>query len=362
MKMRTKILLVLILVVPTIISTFYYSIIASSAYLSESRFIVRSPQRMGQTGLGALLQGTALSRSQDDSFAVHDFMRSRDAITELNSKIDLIKNYSDPKIDFFNRFAGIDWDDSFEAFHKYYQRQIGIDYDPVSSITVLRVRAFSAEEAKAINELLLEMGERLVNNMNLRSRKDLIDVAERELRSAEIRAKTSAQALSRFRGERGVLDPERQGANQLLGIEKLRDELLANETQMEILRKVSPANPQIIALETRITVLKRAIASERSRVLSKETGLSTKAAAYDGLQLEKSFAERQLASALAALDSARSEASRKQLYLERLVQPNLPDSADEPRRLKGIITTFLMGLIVFGILSLILSSVREHFD
>ena len=66
--------------------------------------------------------------------------------------------------------------------------------------------------------------------------------------------------------------------------------------------------------------------------------------------------------ALAALDAARSEAARKQLYLERLVQPNLPDTALEPRRIRGVLSVLVVALIAWGVLSLIVAGVREHIE
>jgi capsular polysaccharide transport system permease protein len=78
------------------------------------------------------------------------------------------------------------------------------------------------------------------------------------------------------------------------------------------------------------------------------------------LLLEKTFAERQLATSLAALENARNEAQRQQLYLETLVQPNMPDRAIEPRRLRTVGMVFLLGLILWGVLSLVVSSVKEH--
>ena len=86
----------------------------------------------------------------------------------------------------------------------------------------------------------------------------------------------------------------------------------------------------------------------------------SKSPVYDRLVLEKAFADRQLAAVLATLDSARSEAARKQLYLERLVQPNLPDQALEPRRLRGVATVLAAALIVWGIVSLVTAGIREH--
>lgn len=352
---------VVTVLLPSLVAGLYFGLVASDVYISESRFVVRSPQRPAQGGLGALLQGTAFSRSQDDTYSVHDFIRSRDALAELEGKLQVRQRYADPMIDAVNRFAPMSWfDNSFEALHRHYLKHVSIEYDTVSSISVLRVRAYAPEQSKAINEQLLEMGERLVNNMNTRSRQDLIKVAEQEVRVAEERAKGAASALSSFRADRGVFDPDRQSNIQLQSVSRLRDELLTAQSQLDQVRRVSPSNPQVAGLEQRAAALKRALDEENARVLGRSGGLSSKSPAFDRLTLEKSFADRQLAGALGALDSARSEAARKQLYLERLVQPNLPDSAVEPRRTRSIITVFVVGLILWGVMSMVLSSIREH--
>ena len=352
---------VLIVLLPTLLASCYYGLVASDVYISESRFVVRNPQRPSQSGsLGALLQGTAFSRSQDDTYAVHDFMLSRDALSELQQKLDLRFLYSRDAIDLVNRFPGLVRDGSFEAFYRFYQDHIFIGYDSVSSITTLQVRAFSGEDAKVINEQLVEMGERLLNNMNIRSRQDLIRVAEQEVKVAEERAKSAAAALAAFRADRTIFDPDRQGALQIQGVAKIREDLMAAEAQLAELRQVSPSNPQIPSLESRIASLRKAVAAENALVLGRGGSLMSKSPAYDRLLLEKGFADRQLGAALGTLDNARSEAARKQLYLERLVQPNLADKALEPRRIRGVLTVLAVGLILWGIVSLIVASVREH--
>lgn len=358
---RLDFVFMLTVLLPTLVAGIYYGVVASDVFISESRFVVRNPQRSTQTGLGALLQGTAFSRSQDDTYSVHDFITSRDALHELQQKMNIAESYRRPDIDFVNRFPGLEpWDTSFEALFRHYLRHVSIQYDSVSSISVLTVQAYTAQDAQRINEILLEMGERLVNNMNTRSRQDLIQVAAAEVAAAEERAKTAAAALSSFRTNRAVVDPERQSAIQLQGVARLREELVAAESQLGQVRKVSPNNPQIGALEGRVQSLRAAIADENTRMLGREGGLLSKSPAYDRLVLEKGFADRQLGAALAALDNARNEASRKQLYLERLVQPNLPDMALRPRRLRGIVTVLVVGLILWGIVSLVLASIREH--
>jgi len=351
----------LTVLIPTLLAAIYFGLVASDVYISESRFVVRSPQRQQTTGLSALLQGGGFSRSQDDTYAVHDFMLSRDALKQLQDHLHIRDLFTRSGIDFVNRFPGPErWDDSFEALYRHYLRHVSVEYDSSSSITVLFVRAYTAEDADKMNEALLEMGEQLVNNMNTRSRQDLIQSAQQEVKAAEERAKTAAVALSSYRSDRSVFDPERQSAIQLQSVARLREELLTAEAQLAQVRMVSPTNPQISSLEARVQGLRAAIADENARVLGREGGLSAKSPAYERLVLERTFADRQLGAALTSLDNAHNEAARKQLYLERLVQPNRPDKALEPRRLRSVAAVLLVGLMLWGVVSLVLVSVREH--
>lgn len=348
---------------PGLLAIGYFGFLASDVYVAESRFVVRSPQRQTPTGLGALLQGTGFARSQDDTYSVHDFIRSRDALRELDTKLNVANAFSRPEIDPVNRFPGIAWwEKSFEALYRHYLKHVSVDYDTVSSISILRVRAYNAEDARAMNEALLQMGEHLVNNLNIRSRQDLIQVAEQEVRIAEQRARDAAASLSAFRSNRAVFDPERQGMLQLQGVARLREELLAAQTQLNQMRQLSPLNPQIPVFEQRVATLNAAISADNARIVASDGGLTAKSPQFDRLTIDKGFADRQLGATMAALDSARSEAARKQLYLERLVQPNLPDDASEPRRIRSILVVFALGLVAWGVLSLLVASVREHTD
>ena len=78
------------------------------------------------------------------------------------------------------------------------------------------------------------------------------------------------------------------------------------------------------------------------------------------LDLESELANKQLASALASLEQARSEAGRKQAYVERIVEPDLPDAPIEPRRARGILATLALSLVAYGILRMLLAGVKEH--
>ena len=149
---------------------------------------------------------------------------------------------------------------------------------------------------------------------------------------------------------------------QLQMISKIQDELIATKTQLSELRKFAPQNPQIEVLDTRAAELTGQIDEQLGKVAGDRKSLSSTAAQYQRLALESQFADKNLAGALASLQDARNEAQRKQAYVERIVQPNLPDEALEPRRWRGIAATLILGLVAWGILSMLFSGVREHYS
>jgi capsular polysaccharide transport system permease protein len=357
---RRNLLLLVLVVLPTCSAAVYYGLIASDVYISESRFLVRSTQRPVQSGvLGALLGS---GPSQDDVTSVHDYILSRDALRELEQKLSVRKAFSPNHADYFNRFPGFTGDQSFEEFYRYFGKHVSVNSDSSSSISTLSVSAFTAQDAFQINSALLEMSEYLINTLNDRSRQDLIRFADNEVKLASEKAKQTSLALLSYRSSQSVFAPDQQAALQLTGVAKLQEQLIGTEADLAQLSKLSPNNPQIAALESRAETLRRAIADEAAKVTSARGSFSARSPDFERLTLESTFADKQLGVALAELEAARSEAQQKQLYLERVVQPDLPDKAMQPRRIRSIFTVLMMGLVSWGIVRLLIASVREHMD
>ena len=350
----------LTVVIPTAISIMYSGFVATDVYTSESSFVVRSPERPMTSPLGALLKGSGFSRAQDDSYTVHEYVLSRDALRVLVQSIALDKAFANPDVDRFSRFAGLDPDKSFEALHRYYQKKVSVLTDSTSSITSLSVKAFTARDALNVNTELLKQSETLVNRMNERGRRDLIHYSQAEVDLAQQKAKVTGLALADYRNRQGVVDPERQATAKLLQVAKVQDDLIATTTQLVLLKASTPKNPQIPILQLRATTLEQEIKRETANVTGGQTSLANKASDYQRLAIDAEFANKQLVSALTSLEMARSEALRQQVYLERVTQPSLPDVAQDPKRVRSILATFLMGLVVWGVLSMLIAGVKEH--
>ena len=349
-----------VVVIPTILSMLYFGIFASDVYISESRFVVKAPKQAASDGVGLLLQSAGFNNANEEVYATNDYIISRSALQQLNKDGAVTAAYTAPGISIFDRFNPLGLDDSFEKLFKYYTNRVQVTSDSRSAISTLVVRAYNSQDALKLNSRLLELAEDMVNRLNTRGREDLIRYAQAEVDAAKQQARTASLALAAYRNKQGVVDPQQQAAIQLQMVSKLQDELITVKSQLIQLRAFTPENPQIPVLEKRARILSEEIYEQTGRVAGDNRSLAAAAVEYQRLQLENGFAERQLAGAMASLQEARNEARRKQVYVERIVNPNRPDSALEPRRLRGILATFVVGLIAWGILSLLLAGVREH--
>lgn len=314
------------------------------------------------SGLGTFLASTisGYSEAPSDAMAVNDFILSRDALSHLQERLDLRDYFSQPTIDLIHRFAPFGFRDSFEDLYEYYLRRVQVTLNDHATISTLTVKVFSPEMAQQINELLLQAAEQMVNQLNDRARADLIRYAELEVVSAEDRVREAALALSTFRDTMEVMDPERHSMFHFEQISKMQGELISVRTQIAKFRELAPESPAPTALELRARTLQEEIDAEMAKVVGGERSLAKVAAKYEEFAIEREFAEQQLALSLGALQSARNEAQRQQIYLERISSPNLPDVALEPRRLKAILSVLGLGVIVWGVMAMLVVGVKEH--
>lgn len=349
-----------VVVLPTLITALYFLLIAAPQYVSEAKFIVRSAERSQPTGLGAVLQNVGLSAAQSDAFAVHEYLTSRDAISQLPANLDLAAILNRPESDFLSRFPKFWENRSDEDLHRAFQRFLTVGYNSSTGISTVRVRAFRPRDAQALDDALLAGGENLVNRLNQRAAGNAVSDAQRIVTEAELRFGEAQGRLTSFRNREGILDPQasaREGAEIVTGLAAKLATLRAERSEMAA---TAPASPQLPVMDGQIRAFENQLAIERAKMVGGAGSLAPKIETYEALTLDRDLADKGLASSRTALDLARQDAKRQQLYLERVVNPNLPDKSVEPRRWRAIFLVLVTTLMIYGLGWLVLAGVREH--
>lgn len=352
----------LAVVLPTLLAALYYGLIASDIYISESRFVIKSPdQKRGQTStLANLVQTTGLSGGQEQTNEVLTYVRSRDALKALQKAVDIRGKFSTPEADALSRFPQPFSDRSFESLFKYYGKRVDARLDSETSTALIKVQAFTPQDAYLINRELLDLSEALVNKLNGRAQSKGIIEAQKQVELATQRARAARVALSQYRNAQALIDPSKQAVGVLEIANTLTAERAALQAQLDLMQRLTPNNPSIPALRNRISAIGTQIASQDSRVVGNGSGIASKLGGYENLLVEQEFATQSLNAASAALVQARAEAQRQQFYLERVVDPNVPDTPLLPKRLLNVLVVFAAASCLYFIAWMFMVGVLEH--
>ena len=227
-------------------------------------------------------------------------------------------------------------------------------------MSILRVRAFRPEDARDIAAAVLSHAEELINKLNGRARGDAIAFAEEVVKKSEAKVKEAQEQITGFRNREAIFDPVRQAAAVLDLVAKLNTEIAQLKAMLAELGRNSPDSPKVEAAQSRVKALQEQVAEQRALIAGGDSSLAPKLAEYERLTLEREIATKSLVAALLSLENAREEGHRKQLYLERIVEPNTPDQSLYPRRLFAILSVAGVCLGVYWIVSVLGSAVFEH--
>jgi len=351
---------VAIVVFPTLLAAVYFLLIASPRYVSEARFIVRAQAKDAPSSLGIALQGVGLASTQTDAFAVHEYIRSRDGLAELQGRYDVKGMLNASRGDIFSAIPKPWQGASREDFYRGFQKFIVVGYDSTNGMSTLRVEAFRPQDAQLLANGLLAGGEKLVNRLNVRASQTAVVEAEAALAEAEDKLADVQSRLTVFRNRERFIDP----SNVATESSELIGGLLLSEAQLSAERSEiaagAPQSPQLSAIDSRLAAIRAQIEAARNRVVGSAGSLAPKIGEYETLAGERELAARTVASASASLNSAQQDARRQQLYLERVVNPGLPDKPAEPKRWLEILKVFATLLLFYGVGWLIWAGIREH--
>lgn len=349
-----------LVLLPTLIAAVYYLLIASDQYVSEAKFIVRSSDKQQMGGLGALLQTTGLGAAPEETFSVLDYIMSRDALKNLQEDVDYESMMSADQIDFLSRFPNFFNGDTFEGMYDHYLKYVVALHNASSGISELTVKGFTPEDSEKIARSLLLRSEELINRMNARARNDALSLAHEEVKRSEQRILDNQLKMKAFRLREGIVNPEIASEQALELIGELSGERAKISTELRLVERVAKDSARITFLREQLDAITGQLDAERKALVSTDGSLVGTYAEYETMALEAEFSSKALLTAEANLANARVEASRQQLYLETIVEPNRADYARYPKRYMNILTVLMTCFLGYAIIWLLYINAREH--
>lgn len=347
---------------PTLLTGWYYYIVATPLYATKSEFVIQQAQNPAAAagGLGGLLQGSPLATSQD-SIAVQGYLQSREAMLRLDEEHGFRAHYSQDNIDPIQRLAP---DASLEAAYKLYKRNFQISYDPTEGLIKMEVIATTPDKSVEFANALIRYAEGQVDQLTQRLREDQMRGAREGFEDAEAKMLVSQRRVVELQEKFKVLSSEVEVSLITSQIGQL--ETLLSQDRLSLQQMKSNARPnaaRMEPLERRIIALENEIGALRSKLTEGGAGGESLAQVQSELlvaQADVQTRQLMLAQSIQSMEAARADANRQTRYLSLSVKPIPPDEASYPRAFESTLVAMLIFAGIYLMISMTAAILREQ--
>jgi capsular polysaccharide transport system permease protein len=333
-----------VVVLPMLIAAVYLIGIAAPRYSSSASFIVRSTTQQSQDPLATIAQQSGETTVSDETYAVNDYLSSRDVVDLLAKNNELHAILSRPGADFLFRYPTFWLPDDNEFLYRRFQWMASANVDPVTNISTIEVNAFAPEDAQTLTRAMIGYAEALVNRMNERAYQDSLAMASYFVAEAQKDVDKIGAELQKFRNVEGL-------STQLAEIE-------ATVAQQA---SVAPSSPTLTGLRAQAQSYRAEIEKRKLEIAGSTGSEASKLETYEQLTLRRDLAAKALEAAAAQRDQARQDAERQHLYIQMITQPNLSsDFARYPRVTLDLLVLLAICLAMFQLLRKVGEVAAEH--
>ena len=137
--------------------------------------------------------GASMASAQN--YVVVDYLQSRQALDDLERRINIESLYTKPSIDLLSRFNPRRKD---EYLTRYWGRMTSARFDPMTGLATAEVRAFSPADAERIANAMIASSEDLVNNIINKPNMDAVKAAEKQVAQAQQQLADARSRLATF--------------------------------------------------------------------------------------------------------------------------------------------------------------------
>ncbi|MFZ3581923.1 sugar transporter [Loktanella sp. DJP18] len=355
---------ILVFLLPIVVSAYYLYTRAADQYASTLAFTVRSEDAASASDLLGGLTSTLGGSTSRDTDILYEFILSQEMVRKVETALNLSQRYAvltdlDPVFGYHN-------DGTIEDLTDYWQRMVHISYDSASGLMELRVLAFTPEDATAIAQEIYAESSAMINALSATARNDATRYAQEDLNLALERLKAAREALTSFRLNNQIVDPNADIQAQMGLLTTLQTQQAAALIEYDMISETTNSDdPRVEQARRRLDVIEARIADERQKFgtgggISGGVEYATTIAEFERLTVDREFAETAYAAALRALDSALAAANRQSLYLAAYISPTTAEQSQYPQR--GLIVTIIgiFAFLIWAIMSLVYYAVRDR--
>ncbi len=352
-----------LVLIPAVLGVGYLYTRAADQFHSTVGFSVHSEESSNPLDiLGSITQSGKSSASDAD--VLYEYIRSQQMVEEVATELDLVAIFNKPDNDPVFTLGD---EPTIEDLHWYWEWMVTVAYDGGTGIIEVESRAFTAEDAHAIAEVIVRRSTALINELAQEAREDAIRFAEQDLSEAEGRLRDVRRKLRAFRNVEQIIDPTANVEQRMGLLTALEAQLAEALVSRDVLLGYSNADDsRVQKLDDQVAAIERRIVQEKAKLGAGSAGgtpdaerMAEVVGTFEELVMDREFAQQAYAAVLASYEEARAEARRKHRYLATHVGPTQAQESIYPRRWLLAPAYVLLLLIGWLVMVLILFNVRD---
>ncbi|WPC74278.1 lipopolysaccharide biosynthesis protein [Vibrio porteresiae] len=352
----------IIVVLPTIVFSFYQLVIASDRYQSQAQVIVQQPDASTTLDTSmAILSGLGVGTSSgSDPQILKAYIYSSDMVNYLDEKVHLKEHYTSNTIDIFSRLI---FEDK-ESFLNYYKDHITVEIDSTSGIISIYAQGFTPQFANQLVETIVKRSEWYINSIGHQLAEAQLDFVKKEHANIEQKLKTAQSELLTFQQKYNLLDPTAEGAALQQIAYTLEGQITAKEAELKTARHImTESAPRVLNLKQEISGLRMQLENERNKLATRDKNdkrtVGDILAKFADLKVDNELALQAYTSSQVSLEKSRIETYRQLKYLVVVENPTQPDDNEYPDIPYNITLFFIIFSMSFGVGRILYLTVQE---
>lgn len=342
------------------IAALYYMFIASDRFVTVAHVYVKSTESQA----GAMPQLQLLSGAKgetQDALLLSVYAQSGDILRRVEDKVQFSEHFAGDGGDFWSRLP----DDATEEERlNYFKDKLSVKVNPDSGIITFRGQGYTPEFSLAFVKEVIAASDDFVNSVGQSIAKEEIAFVEHEMERARGVLDAARTQLLNFQNENGVLSAEVSGIARQALVNEMESDLVRLRTEEKTLASyLNEGAAELTTVRNRIGALANQLVLEKEKLASiGNVSLNDVNAEYQTLEMELQFATDLYKTTIVALERARVDSYHKLKHLVVIQSPTLPDDAAYPRKLYDLFSLFIGLSLLYGIVTMILATIREHRD
>jgi capsular polysaccharide transport system permease protein len=361
MKILKKTRFMLFFLLPFLLLSSYVLFIQTELYKSASTVLIKDLKKSSApTDMLSALMPTSASNIQDSKL-IEKFIYSVEMFKKVDNKFSLKEHYMSHEIDFFQRMYSFS---SSEDFLESYKKRLVISYDELSNTLDIACLHTNPKVAKEMLQYIVIEAEKKLNMYDKENGNELLDFIKNQEKQNKKILLESIETLLSYQNEHKTIDPSidiRAKSTILAEIEK---KVVQKDIEYANLQQYMNSNSiELRTLRSEIKSLKKKLEEIRDELSgASKNELNEDLFEFETLKSDVEFNKERYKQTLIQLDMAMIQATQNAKNFIVIIQPTLAEDYSSPDKVKNIITLFMVLFMIYGIISMIYSIVKDHRD